>query len=197
MRKLNRVIVLLTTSDIFTWGFVYALASITGLYLLLKLDSSEDQIVRIVGIGTAIVSICRALFQIPIGLLVDKLKTDKDDILVLAIGNLLMGFPITLYVFITTEYFFYILQACIGFGTALNLVTWRKLFANNLDKGKEGLQYASYDTVMSLSIAVFSATAGFLASEGQQYFDLVILAIGIMTMTSTIWPILLFTTKRK
>lgn len=197
MRKINKVIVLLTTSDIFTWGFVYALSAITGLYLLTKLDVQEDEVVKIVGIGTAIVSICRGTFQIPIGLLVDKIKSDNDDIAVLTIGNLFMGLPIILYVFITTEYLYYALQVFIGIGTALNLVTWRKLFAKNLDKGKEGLEYAMYDTVMSFSIAIFSATAGFLASEGQEYFDLVILGIGILTVTSSIWPILLLTIKRK
>ena len=104
-----------------------------------------------------------------------------------------MGFPYILFPLIKNEYLYYALQAILGTGAALNLVSWRKLFAKNLDKGKEGLEYASYDTVMSISIGIFGIASGIIANQGQQYFDAVMWIIGLIIISSGIWPLLLFT----
>jgi hypothetical protein len=74
----------------------------------------------------------------------------------------------------------------------MNLVNWRKLFAKNLDKGREGYNYAVYDTILSIAGACFSIAAGFIASVSQIYFDLVIVSIGGLMLSSGIWVILIY-----
>ncbi len=192
--KFNKVIMLLTTSDIFTWGLMTVVLSIIGIYISLKLNGDA---VEIVGIGTGIYSLARGLFQIPMGLLVDRTKSDKDDILILFLGSVCMGFPFLLFNLIEEEVAYYFLQFVIGFGSSMNIVTWRKLFASNLDKNHEGLEYGIYDTVMSIAIAVFSVIAGVVASLSEESFDFVIAMIGILMISSGVWPLLIFKIKRK
>lgn len=189
--RVNKVIALLTTSDIFTWGLFLVTTTITGLYLVEKLNLDEGEIVKIVGIGAGIYSIVKGILQIPIGVISDKIKSDTDDILFLFFGNLLMGLPFIFYPNISEIYMYYILQGVLGFGSAMNLVNWRKLFAKNLDTNKEGLQYGTYDAVMSLSVAVFSIIAGSIASLSPESFDKVMLGIGILMMSSGIWALLI------
>lgn len=192
--KLNRVIWLLTCSDIFSWGIYSSISALTGIYLSTRLGTG---VVEIVGVGMGIFYLSRSIFQIPIGLVTDKIKKDRDDIIFLVIGNLMIGFPLLFYPVIQAPIFYFLLQVIFGIGAAMNLVTWRKLFARNLETDKEGLSYALYDTVMSGSIALFSIIAGVVANMGQEEFDLVIMIIGFIIMMSSILPALIFDVKER
>lgn len=192
--KLNRVIWLLTASDILSWGLFASITSLVGIYISKKLGYDA---VEAVGIGVSISFLARGVAQIPIGLITDEIKKDHDDISLLVCGNLLMGFPFLFYSLIQSQFIFFVFQALFGFGAALNLVTWRKLFAKNLDINKEGFTYAVYDTLMSIAIATFSFLVGFISSLGQEYFDAVIMFIGIAIMSSSIMPALVFDVKNR
>jgi hypothetical protein len=191
---LNRVIWLLTLSDIFTWGLYVVVSTFTGIYLAQKLSLN---VVEVVGIGTAMFYFSKGLFQIPIGIITDRIKKDRDDIAFLLIGNLLMGIPLLFYPLITDASIFFFLQFMSGVGAAMNLVNWRKLFAENLDVGQEGTAYGIYDAIFSLSIMLFSVIAGFIASINSTYFDIVIVAIGLLITSSGVWAVLLFFVKNR
>jgi hypothetical protein len=193
-KKLNKIVMFLTLSDIFTWGLYLIINSLVGIYLSKKLNQDAT---AIVGIGVAIYYTTRAISQIPIGYLTDKTKSDIDDILILTFGNFLMGLPFFFYPFINSSYIYYILQVVMGLGASMNLVNWRKIFAKNLEKGKEGLEYGIYDTLMSLSMIAFSFTAGVVANIGDKYFDLVMIVVGTLTISSSFWTISIFFSDRK
>lgn len=190
--KLNKVIVFLTASDVFTWSLMVVVSALTGLYLSERIGFTDNEAIRIVGVGTAVYSLMNGLFQIPIGIFIDKYKGNKDEIALLFLGNTLMGLPLILFPTIRSEYTFYGLQMIIGIGTSINLVSWRKLFAKHVDDDHEGLQYGTYETVMSISIGLFSIMAGILASVSTQYFDLVIVGIGIVMVLSSFWAYMIF-----
>lgn len=179
--RFNKVILILTFSDVFTWGPTLVISTLAGLYLSNKLGENT---VEFVGIGTSLYFITRASLQIPVGYITDKIKKDKDEILLLLLGIWLMGTPFLLYPSITNNIFYYILQIILGAGSALNLVTWRKLFAKNLNKDKEGLEYGIYETIMSVATAGFSAAAGIVANMSQHYFDLVMYTVGSVMLIS-------------
>lgn len=192
--KLNRVIWLLTTADVFSWGLYSSVSALIGLYLSSKLGLNA---IEVVGVGIGIYYFVRASSSVPIGLITDKIKRDRDDIILLTIGNLLMGIVYLFYPVILSPGVFYVLQAIYGIGAAMNLVTWRKLFARNLDKEKEGFSYALYDTVMSISIALFSLIVGVISGINQDFFDAVMMCIGLIIMLSSILPALIFDVKTR
>lgn len=171
---------------------IAAINGFAGLYLATKL---EVDIVQIVGIGTGIYSLASSVVQIPVGTFIDNFKQDKDDIIILFLGSVLMGLPFIFYPFIHNEYFYYILQFITGLGSGMNLVSWRKLFAKNLDADKEGLAYGTYETIMGFSIAIFSLIAGFVANIGEEYFDAVMVVIGFVIMSGGLWTIKLYNVK--
>jgi len=187
--NLNKVIWLLTFSDIFSWGLYLAITSMVGIYLANRLGMNA---LEVVGVGVGIYYLARALASIPVGLITDKIERDRDDIIFLTIGNLLMGITFLFYPVILSPGVFYVLQIIFGIGAAMNLVTWRKLFARNLDEKKEGFTYALYDTIMSAAIAVFSLLAGVISNISQDYFDGVMMIIGLIIMLSSIMPALIF-----
>ena len=193
-KNFNKVILYLTLSDTFTWGPFIIIANLAGLYLATRLGQDT---VSFVGIGTGIYFLTRALFQMPIGYLTDKLEDDKDEIVLLTLGVVLMGLPFLFYPAITEPYHYFVLQFIFGIGVSFNLPNWRKLFALNLDSGKEGFQYGFYETVISISTAIFSALVGYIANLGDFYFDLAMRGVGILMMFAGIWVLLLFTVKNR
>ncbi|KXK27079.1 MAG: Major Facilitator Superfamily protein [candidate division WS6 bacterium OLB20] len=186
----NKVIWLLTLSDIFTWGSYYIISTIAGIYLAGRLGVNA---VEIIGIGTAVYFVCRAVFQIPVGIITDRLERDRDEVLILAIGSILMGMSFVMYPLIDRPISYFFLQFLFGLGTAMNLNTWRKLFAKNLQKNNEGKEYGMYEVFMSMAIAAFSWVAGLVAGAGGIYFDLVMIAVGITMMLSFGWALLILT----
>jgi len=194
IQKINKVVILLTLSDVFAWGPFLIITAISAIYLSTKLN---EEIVEVVGIGTSIYFVTRALFQIPIGLLTDKLKRDKDEIFILTLGVLLMGLPYIFYPQITAPLHYYILQFIFGLGVSLNVTNWRKLFATNVNKGREGIQYATYETIMSVATAILSTSIGVVASLGEIYFDIVIVSAGVVMMLGSIWIILIYNVEKR
>lgn len=180
----NNIIWLLTINDIFTWGISFVVTTLIGLYLAEKLEADPK---TVVGIGTTVSFLARALTQIPFGLLGDYFKRDVDEVLMLALGNGLMGLAILGYTQVEADWQYYLLQAAFGIGSALNLVNWRKLFAKSLDTGKEGREYAIYDSAMSMSIAILGVLAGTVTVLSTWHFDMFIGFMGLLIIASNIW----------
>lgn len=172
----NKVIWLLTFSDIFTWGSYYVMSSLAGLYFA---DEFGLDVVRVIGIGNGLYFLARALFQIPVGKFTDGIKSDKDEIWILFIAGFVGGIPFLFYPWVESEYSYYLLQLVFGVGSSMNLNTWRKLFAKNVDKDKEGWEYGFYETVMSIASAILIIAGGVIANISTEYFDVVMVLVGI------------------
>lgn len=191
---LNRVVLLLSLADIFSWGPYMVISALSGLYLAIKLEMDA---VQVVAIGTSIYYITRTILQMPIGKISDKIKSDSDEILFLLIGAILMGLPFIVYPFISIPIHYYILQFVFGLGVSFNLTNWRKLFALNVDKNMEGTQYGFYEICMSGGAAVFSALIGGLGSLSNRYFDIIIVSAGIIMLLASVWIFLIQKTNNR
>lgn len=181
---ITKVIMYLTLSDIFTWGLYTVVNVFVGLYLE---DKFNGNALQYIGIGISILFISKAISQIPIGIITDRIQTYKDDILVLFLGNALMAVPFFFYPVVTTPIFYYFLQMILGIGMSMNLVSWRKTFAENLEPGKEGISYAVYDTITSLAVTLFGIIIGYVANLGNIYFELMLVVIGLCMLSSGFW----------
>ena len=189
LRKFNKVVIFLSLSDVFSWGSFTVISILSGIYLSHKLGVDT---IKLIGIGTAIYFFTRAAFQIPIGLFTDKYKKDRDEILILFVGVLLMGVPYLFYPYIQQPSHYFILQFIFGLGVSLNVTNWRKLFALNIDGGKEGIQYGIYELIMSVCSGFLSILAGSIANLGSLYFDTVMSLAGVFIMSGSIWIILIY-----
>jgi len=136
------------------------------------------QTIFYVGVATSCYFVSRALFQIPIGMISDKIHHDNDEILILFLGCFIMGIVYILIPFITESWQYFLLMSVEGFGTSMNLNSWRKLFASNLDKRHEGVGYGFYETIMSFATAIISLVGGYFSSLGNVAFEIVLISIG-------------------
>ena len=65
-------------------------------------------------------------------------------------------------------------------------------FALNTDGGREGRQYATYETIMSACTGVLSIVGGIIANMGDRYFDLVISFAGFFIILASLWILLIY-----
>jgi MFS family permease len=147
-----------------------------GIFLSTKFG---DKTIFYVGIATACYFVTRAIFQIPIGLISDKIRHDNDEIVILFLGCFTMGIGYILIPFISVPWHYFIIMSVIGLGASMNLNSWRKLFARNLDKNHEGVGYGFYETIMSFSTAIISLVGGYFSSLSNSAFEIVLVVIGI------------------
>lgn len=191
---INKIVSFLTLSDVFTWGGFTVVSALMGIYLAQKIGGDTA---RIVGIGMAIYLLFQSILQLPFGLLLDKIARDHDDILFLFLGCFLMGMAFIFYPFIENELTYYLIQILLGVGASMNLISWRKLFAENLQRKSGGLSYGIYGTIMGISTALLSLLGGFLANKGEQYFDFVILGLGIWVVFGGVWGGMIIMIKKR
>jgi len=195
LKKLNKSILFLTLSDVFVWGIYSVTVPLEGIYLSLKFGEKS---IEYVTLGLCIYFIIRAILPIPIGRFVDKTKKDLDEIFSLGFGSTLIGLSFIIFPFITSPIQYFFLTALAGTGTAFNLIGWRKLFAKNLDPGREGMEYASYETLMSLCTAVICLLGGTFSNVNHDLFRVFFFIVGSVTMIGGIlMAVSILKTKRK
>lgn len=154
---LNRNIRHLTASDTFIWSTILANNFLIALYVEDKLGTEA---VKVIAIGAMITFIIRAVVQTPIARYLDRDKRMTDEIIAIMTGGFLVFLAHMLLPHLSQAWHYYVLQFMIGFGIAINLPAWRKVFASSLDPGKEAVEYAVYDSILTGFTAIFIALIG-------------------------------------
>lgn len=109
-----------------------------------------------------------------------------------------MGLSFIFFPFIENILGFYFARFLYGLGIAFNLISWRKLFARNLHKGKEGISYSLYDVFFSLSTAGISAAGALLSLlNPDQFITFVFIAGVFIIINGSIWPFMIYKTKNR
>jgi MFS family permease len=195
LKIFNRTIGILTLSDVFVWGIYMVAYPLQGIYMTYKYGYDS---IQYLAVGLSIYYFMRAILQVPIGILLDRVKSDNDEIWSLGIGSLFIGLNFVLFPFTQNPIQYYLVMGLAGIGASFNLLGWRKLFAKNLDKNKEGQSYAAYEAVMSFCTGIFSLVSGKLSSINYQIFTDFFIVVGVITIVGGLTVVMfLFKTKRK
>ncbi len=186
---MNVVIKVLIMSDFIIWSVYELLAPIFALFIT---DHIKGGSIEVVGIAAAIYLIAKSIFEVPVGIYVDKSKSEKDDLYSAICGTLLSAIVLVLYVFIDSIWQLYLLQFLFGVGSAIAFPGWYSIFTRHVDKGKEAFEWSMYDVLLGLGMAIAAALGGFIAEAFG--FDVVFILVGIFTF---IGAISLFFIKKK
>ncbi|WKZ30956.1 MAG: hypothetical protein QY318_03875 [Candidatus Dojkabacteria bacterium] len=159
---LNRQIRYLTASDTFIWSTVLANNFLIALYVEEKLGVEA---IKVIAIGAMITFFVRSICQTPVAKYLDKDRRMSDEIYAIMTGGLLIVAAYLLFPYLSEAWHYYVLQLMIGLGIAINLPAWRKTFAASLDEGKEAVEYAVYDSLLTAFTAVFIAVIGLIVYQ--------------------------------
>ncbi|RJQ33484.1 MFS transporter [Candidatus Parcubacteria bacterium] len=187
--QVNLIIKILIISDFLIWSS-YQL--FTPFFAIFVTDKIHNGSIEAIGIASAIYLLSKSLFEIPVGVYIDRSKSEVDDLFVSILGTVLTAIAYFAYIFIDSIAQLYFLQAVLGLGAAIAFPGWYSIFTRHVDKGKEAFEWSLYDVLLGVGMAATAALGGFLA-DGYG-FDVLFLMVGLFTLAGAI---LLFIIKDK
>ncbi len=160
--QVNWVIKLLILSDFLIWSAQQFFVPVFAIFLTEQIHGAT---IEVIGITTAIYLIVRSIFEIPVGMWLDRTKAEVDDLYAAFLGTVLTALVFLSYNFITEVWQLYIAQMLWGVGSAVAFPGWYAIFTKHIDKNKEALEWSLYDVVLGIGMAATAAVGGFLATE--------------------------------
>lgn len=162
LNEVNPVVRLLIISDFFLMG---GFGLVTPIFALFITDFIQGATLESVGIATTIYLVTRSVAQMPFGIMIDKIRGQRDDALLLVIGSFgFIGVSLS-YLVIDTVFQLYLVQFIFGIISAASFPTWYAIFTRAVDKGKEGLEWSAYQTIVDISGAMTAAIGSFVAAQ--------------------------------
>ena len=173
--KVNLIIKILILSDFFVWSSANLLSPVFAIYVVDKIPGAS---VESVGIATSLYLIVRSIMEIPVGIYIDKTKTEKDDLYSALIGTIASALVYFCYIFINSVWQLYALQIISGMAAALAFPGWYSIFTHHIDKEREGFEWSLYDVMLGVGMAATAALGAFLVEMFG--FEMVFVLVGLL-----------------
>jgi MFS family permease len=162
MLNMNGVVRLLIMSDVVWMGACGLLGPIFSLYIVEFIKGGNE---AVAGTAAAIYLVTKSLLQIPAASIIDKIRGEKDDFLVMFIGSLMGALMPLLYLVISTPGQLYLVQFMYGAVIAFTFPSYMAIFTRHIDSGHEGKDWGVYFTLVDLCSAVTAAVGGVIAAS--------------------------------
>lgn len=178
--KISPIIKLLILSDFLIWSSYNLLAPVFAIFVTDKIKGAN---LEVVGIAASLYAVFKVLVEIPVGIYIDRTKSEKDDLYAAVIGTLAMAAVYFAYVFVNSVWELYVLQAVLGVSAAFAYPGWLSIFSRHVDQERRAFEWSLYDVTIGVGIAFASAIGAFVADFFG--FDVLFVIVGIFSLCGT------------
>ncbi len=179
--RINKIVRYFIISDLF---FVGGWGLINPILAIFIVDEIAGATLTTVGLAAAVYWILKAVFQIPIGLYLDRNKGEKDDFYTLVLGLFLASVTAFLFVFIDRIWQLFVLQAFHAIAFAFYTPAWNAIFTRHIDKNRYAFDWSLDSAIVAFAAGLSGAISGLVA--GTYGFDVVFLAAAVLTMIAAV-----------
>jgi len=162
LKEINPVVRVLTFCDIMIVGGAGLVTPIFAVFITGSINGGN---LETVGIASGIYWAAQSLFQIPIALLIDKIKGERDDFWWMFFGSILFSLIPFAYLFISSPGQLYATQFFYGLFSAAMLPSWYAIFTRHVDRNHEGMEWGIYRTLNDLGGALAAFLGGYIANR--------------------------------
>ena len=180
--KINRIVKILIVSDFLIWSTNQLFAPVFAIYVT---DNIVNGGIEVVGFSAAIYLVTKSIFEIPVGMYIDKTETEHDDLYSAMIGTIMTGLTMFCFMYITQIWQLYLLQAILGIGAAIAFPGWYSIFTKHVDKHKEAFEWSLYDVLLGMGMAAAAGLGGVLVA--MYGFDLVFVIAGVSAIIGALF----------
>lgn len=159
--KINKVVRQFILADLFVVGGWGILTPILPIFVL---ENIEGATLMTVVISDAIYWFVKSISQIPLSLLLDKTRGERDDFFMLILGLILAAFSAVLYLLAKTPIALYGISLLQGIAFGLYTPAWGSIFARHLDENKYALEWSLDSTGIGISYGVAALAGGLIAN---------------------------------
>lgn len=185
--KINKIIKILILSDFSILSSFGLIAPIFAIFITEQIIGGG---VRIASFASTIYLLVFSLARLPISRIVDEKLREKERILLLIGGSILMSSCYFFYIFARFPWQIYLLEGLIGLGCAGNAAVWFDLFTRYIDKDQESFEWSIHGSVVCLGSAATAAIGGILAEKFG--FTPLFILIGIFGLIGSLVPITIY-----
>ncbi len=180
--SINRIIIFLILSNFFiesSFGFI---APIFSVFIV---EDIRGGTLAIAGFAASIYWIAKAIIQLFVARILDKIPGERDDLWAVVIGHLIMGASAFLYLLVETPLHIYLVQFVLALGGALAVPSWYAIFSRHLDKLKEAFEWSLNSSItFGLGVGAAGAIGGLMAETFG--FNAVFILGGVVGVLSAI-----------
>ena len=185
--SINKIVFVLIKADFF---FFSALGLVAPVFAVFLTDKLKDGSMEVAGFAAAVYWIAKSILEIPIGKFLDKRKGERDDLVFLIIGYLVVAGVHFGYTLATLSWHMYILEGIYALGMAMAMPGWSAIFTRHIDKGKEGFEWSMEHVGYSIGMGITGAIGGvFVTRFG---FNAIFVLAGIIAAIGALLPLIVY-----
>ncbi|PIR94080.1 hypothetical protein COT97_03270 [Candidatus Falkowbacteria bacterium CG10_big_fil_rev_8_21_14_0_10_39_11] len=158
--KINIVVKVLIVSDFIVISSSNILSPIFAIFIAEQVPGGS---IEAAGLAVAIYAMTKSIFEVPVGIFIDRKKGELDDLYMSFFGTLLQGVVYFSFVFVGNVWHLLILHAVLGFASAVAYPGWYAIFTRHVDDHKQGFEWSLYDVILGFGAAGAAAVGGFIA----------------------------------
>jgi len=158
---LNKIIRYLIISDLLLWGGWGVIDPIFSIFII---ENIAGATLISVGLSATIYWGIKSIAQIPIAIILDKNKGEKDDFYMIIAGILIAGASAFIFIFAKELWQVYLIQFFKGIGFALYLPSWMAIFSRHLNKNHTAFDWAINSSSVGIGIGLAGLLGGLIAS---------------------------------
>jgi len=185
--SINRIVFFLIKAD---FWFFSALGLVAPVFAVFLTDQLKDGSIEVAGFAVAIYWIVKSIFEIPIAKFLDKHKGERDDLMFLVAGYLIVALIHFGYTQATLSWHIYILEFFYALAMALAMPGWSAIFTRHIDKGREGFDWSIEHVVYSVGTGITGALSGILVTN--YGFNTIFIIAGIIATIGALTPLLVY-----
>lgn len=173
----NLIIKILIASDFIIWSSANLVGPVFAIFIVDMLPGGN---IAAVGIASMIFFVTKSIIEIPVGIYIDKSKSERDDLYSALLGTILNATSFFLYPLIDSVWQLYLVQILSGASAAIAYPGWYSIFTRHVDKSKEAFEWSLHDVLLGIGMAITSALGAFMVAKFG--FNVVFYIIGSMTL---------------
>lgn len=185
--SINKIVLILIKADFF---FFSALGLVAPIFAVFLTDHLKDGSLEVAGFAAAIYWIVKSILEIPIGKFLDKRRGERDDLIFLVIGYLIVAMVHFGYTRATLSWHIYLLEAIYALGMAMAMPGWAAIFTRHIDKGKEGFEWSIEHVAYSVGMGITAAIGGVFAARFG--FNVIFIVAGIIAAFGALLPLIIY-----
>lgn len=144
------------------WGF---LSPVFAIFVLERIThGSALGAAEVAGLAALFYWIPKSLFEIPIGIYLDKHPGEKDDFWFMFIGISAIAIVPLGYIFAYEPWHIYLLQVIYAAGMAMAVPSWLAIFTRHVDKGQEAFEWGMETSFIGFGAGVGGGLSGILVA---------------------------------
>ncbi|MEK9183508.1 MAG: MFS transporter [Patescibacteria group bacterium] len=160
--KVNKIIQKLILVDLTVmsgWSLV------DPVFAIFIIDRIQGATVVTIGFAAAIYWFAKSMLQMPVALMLDRIKGEKDDHLVLVLGLTLSSLAAISLIFITQIWQLYLIKLLQAIAFSLFIPSWYSLFSRHLDGSHRSFEFSLDSTVAGLAAGLTGLLSGVLVQS--------------------------------